>query len=127
MVSVSSDQMVKIHSVVDKIEDKFSLSTLSKNLCIDIHPIGFQIALGFKEGFRVYYYLNNDFKQIYELYCKQCNQVKYSNRGDMLAIMSGNLIMIYDPYTFEKIKEISEHTNVISKSINIRVHVLVGY
>jgi uncharacterized protein (UPF0128 family) len=115
MVSVSSDQMVKIHSVVDKIEDKFSLSTLSKNLCIDIHPIGFQIVLGFKEGFRVYFYLNNDLRQIYEMYCKQCNKVKYSNRGDMLAILSGNMIMIYDPYTFEKIKEISEHTNVISK------------
>jgi uncharacterized protein (UPF0128 family) len=115
MVSVSSDQMVKIHSVVDKVEDKFSLSTLSKNLCIDIHPIGFQIVLGFKEGFRVYFYLNNDLRQIYEMYCKQCNQAKYSNRGDMLAILSGNMIMIYDPYTFEKIKEISEHTNVISK------------
>ena len=117
MVSVSSDQMIKVHSLLPKIEDRFSLSTLSKNLSIDIHPIGFQIALGFKEGFRVYYYLNNDVKQIFETYCKQCNKVKYSNRGDMLVILSGNLILIYDPYTFEKIQEINDHANVISNPL----------
>lgn len=107
--------MIKIHSVVDKIEDKFSLSTMSKNLCIDIHPIGFQIVLGFKEGFRVYFYLNNDLRQIFETYCKQCSQAKYSNRGDMLAVVSENVIMIYDPYTFQKIQTISDHTNTISR------------
>ena len=106
--------MIKIHSVVDKIEDKFSQSTMSKNLCIDIHPIGFQIVLGFKEGFRVYYYLNGDLKQIFETYCKQCSRAKYSNRGDMLAIVSGNDIIIYYPYTFENIQEINAHANTIS-------------
>ena len=106
--------MIKVHSLLDGQKDMFSLYTLSKNLCIDIHPIGFQVTLGFKEGFRVYFLLNDELKQVFENYCKQCMKVKYSKRGDMLAIATGNNIMIYDPFTFQKIADISAHANQIS-------------
>lgn len=114
MVSVASDQTVKVHSVAGKVEAKLSVSTLSKNLCIDVHPVGFQVALGFKEGFRVYFYLGSGLRQVYESYCKQCSRIRYSHRGDMLAVASDNEVAVYDPYTFEKIKSIVEHTNAIS-------------
>ena len=119
IASISSDRLVKFHRLADQHEDIFSLSTMSKNISVDIHPIGFQVALGFKDGFRIFYLLDNALNQVFESYCKQCTQTKYSVRGDMLALASGNYIFVYDPYSFEKIVEINAHANNISQILYV--------
>lgn len=51
----------------------------------------------------MFFISEGDFKEAYESFNKEVRCVSYSQRGDMLATSSGNNIVIYDPYTLERL------------------------
>jgi hypothetical protein len=56
-----------------------------KLLCIDLHPSGHQIAVGFKTGTRLYQKLDNELKLSFEKFGKATITVAYSHGGHILA------------------------------------------
>ena len=69
--------------------------------CIAIHPMGLQLAAGYKDKLKIYYLLEDEVKPAIDFQSKYCFSVKYSNGGQYLAAGSNNVIWIIDPYTFE--------------------------
>lgn len=54
-------------------------------LCIDLHPSGDQIAIGFKTGTRLYQHLDNELKLSFEKFGKATITIAYSYGGHILA------------------------------------------
>ena len=53
--------------------------------CIALHPLSFLAALGFKEGMKLYYVLDDDLKLVYTENMKNCTAVSFSDGGHLLA------------------------------------------
>lgn len=54
-------------------------------LCIDLHPSGDQIAVGFKTGTRLYQLLDNELKLSFEKFGKATITIAYNHGGHLLA------------------------------------------
>jgi WD40 repeat protein len=81
--------------------------------CIAVHPMGLQIAAGFKEKLKIFYLLEDEVKAAIEYVSKICLCAKYSNGGQYLAAANGNLIQIIDPYTFEIKYQLTGHPSFV--------------
>lgn len=109
MAFITADKMIKIVEL-DNIEKELSTTVLIRQgLVMDIHPGGTQLAIGFKEGLKVFFVMECELKEVFESYNKQCYCVKYSTKGDRLAASSSSNIVIYDAYTFEQLQHIPAH------------------
>jgi WD40 repeat protein len=70
---------------------------------VSLHPMGFQLAVGTREGVKIFFIIEDGLKIALEIHGKNCYCVRYSNGGHFLAAGNGNLISIIDPYTFQTI------------------------
>lgn len=62
--------------------------------------MGLQVAVGTREGLKVFYVIENELKIAIEIHGKISICVRYSNGGQFLAAGNGTNITIIDPYTF---------------------------
>lgn len=82
-------------------------------LCIDIHPSGDQIALGFKTGTRLYQHLDNELKLSFEKFGKATITIAYSYGGHILAANSSCYIDIIDPIRLQLLYTLWGHKGVV--------------
>ncbi|CAI2386786.1 unnamed protein product [Moneuplotes crassus] len=68
---------------------------------VSMHPMGFQVAVGTREGVKIFYLIEDGIKLAVEIHGKVCKFLRYSNGGHFLAAGNGNNITIIDPYTFQ--------------------------
>lgn len=113
VVCLGSDRLVKLFNYRNEEEELASLTLLRDGLCIDIHPTGLQIAVGFKEGLKIFYATIGEMRETVEKVGKECSCVRYSSRGDMLAASSGGSVVIYDPFSMEQIASLVAHATSI--------------
>jgi len=74
----------------------------NSSICMDMHPLGMQVAIATKECLRIYYLLEGDLTPTYENFNKNyCTALAYSSRGQYLAAAFHLDFCIFDPYTFE--------------------------
>lgn len=106
---LGSDRLLKIFNFKNEEEELASLTLLRNGLCVDIHPTGLQLAVGFKEGLKIFYATNGELRETVEKVGKECCCLKYSLRGDMLAASSSGSIIIYDPFSMEQIISLVAH------------------
>ena len=106
---LSADRLVKIIDYSTEDKELNSTYLIRRGLSLDIHPSGNQCTIGFNEGLKVFFLSEGEFKEAFESYNKQCICVKYSKRGDMLATSSCNNLIIYDPFSLEKIIFLQAH------------------
>lgn len=106
---LSADRLVKIIDYSTEDKELNSTYLIRRGLSLDIHPSGNQCTIGFNEGLKVFFLSEGEFKEAFESYDKQCICVKYSKRGDMLATSSCNNLIIYDPFSLEKIMFLQAH------------------
>lgn len=91
---------------------EFSKYEFSKHeLSFDIHPLGLQVAIGFKEGLKIYFLVEGEINPAYENFERACHAVSYSSRGHLLAIGYGSEIHLIDPYSFDHLKKFKQHSN----------------
>lgn len=108
IVGLSRDKFLKVMNYQNR-DEISSIVLPRKALCLDIHPSGFQIAVGFKEGLKIYFSTVAEIKEVNEKIGKECLSIKYSERGDFLGATSGNLILVIDPYSTEVIFQFQMH------------------
>jgi hypothetical protein len=58
-----------------------------------------------------------------ELPIKQCREVRFSNGGQYFAAVNGNVITIYDFYTFERLADMRGHNGKVSCKLPLLEHV----
>lgn len=76
----------------------------SNNICMDMHPLGMQVAIATKDCLKIYYMVEGDMTPAYENYNKNfCTALAYSSRGQYLAAAFHLDVWIIDPYSFELI------------------------
>ena len=76
----------------------------NSNICMDMHPLGMQVAIATKECLKIYYMVEGEMTPAYENYNKNfCTALSYSSRGQYLAAAFHLDIWIIDPYSFELI------------------------
>ena len=113
MACLAEDRSIKLIETAKTGKDPLSAMLIRQGLAMDMHPGGRQCAIGFKEGLKIYFVLEGELKEVFESYSKLCYCVKYSAKGDRLAVSSANSIIIYDAYTFEMMQNISAYASNI--------------
>ena len=90
-------------------------------LCLSLHPLSIQVAIGFSEGIRVYYILDDVLRIGRYDNAKDCTAIAYSDGGNLLAASNNTNnnnhfdIHIYNSYTFEKVMELNGHTSPLKE------------
>ncbi|CAI2387801.1 unnamed protein product [Moneuplotes crassus] len=82
-------------------------------LCINLHPSGSQIAVGFKTGTRLYQQLDNELKLSFEKFGKATITIAYSHGGHLLAANSSCYIDIIDPIRLQMLYTLWGHKGVV--------------
>ena len=78
--------------------------------------MGNQIAVGFKDGIKMYYIMLQEIVQACDITTKASEAMKYSTGGHLLAVAAGDSVYIINPITYEAIRSITKHPGII-KSI----------
>jgi len=58
-----------------------SIKSKENIYCIAIHPMGLQLAVGFKEKLKIFYLLEDEVKVAIDFQTKICQSARYSNGG----------------------------------------------
>ena len=117
IVCLGNDRLLKLFNYKNEEEELASLSLLRNGLCVDIHPTGLQLAVGFKEGLKVFSATIGELRETVEKVGKECCCVRYSSRGDTLAASSGGSVIIYDPFSMEQIISLVAHATSIKSML----------
>ena len=80
---------------------------------VSIHPMGLQLAVGTREGIKVFYIIEDEIKLGLEIHGKMWLWIRYSNGGHYIAAGNGSSISIIDPYTFETIYTLIGHPSTV--------------
>jgi WD40 repeat protein len=105
-----SDRLLKLFNYRGDEEELASITLMRNGLCLDMHPTGVQMAVGFNEGLKVFFVTGFELKECFENFNKQCRCVRYSARGDLLAASCGGSISIFDPFSMEKLHVLQAHS-----------------
>jgi len=89
-------------------------------LCLSLHPLSIQVAIGFSEGIRVFYILDDVLRLGRYDNAKDCTAIAYSDGGNLLAASSNSnnnhySIQIYNSYTFEMVMELDGHAGPLKE------------
>ena len=119
--SLGEDKYMKFWEYGQEFKGIFSEYFHEIPLCLCLHPLSIQVAVGFREGVRVYYILDDVLRFGYYDNVKDCTAIAYSDGGNLLAAShhSNNhyLIHIYNSYNFEKIMVLDGHTGLLREII----------
>jgi WD40 repeat protein len=131
IASVGEDKYLRIWEYSIKNSDTILTSSLSSDIIdtqykqlssyfskevmnsVSVHPMGLQLAVGTREGVKIFYIIEDGIKICLEIHGKQCLWVKYSNGGHFLAAGNGNNISIIDPYTYETLFTLIGHPSTV--------------
>ena len=110
LVTVGDDSYLRIWHYVTEwkgvIEHKFPEHALS----VGMHPQGSQIAVGFKDSFKVFFVLDDELFPIIDQAVKMCFAVTYSPGGRYIAANNGGTVFILSPYTLSIVASYASHS-----------------
>lgn len=117
--TLSSDKSVKLWNFSADHKLQLSFHFHEEEQAFDIHPLCLQCAIGFKEGLKIYFMLEEDLKCTYEYFSKPCTALKYSEGGHYLAAGYAiqNVIHIMDSYSMVTIKSLNGHSSNVKELI----------
>jgi hypothetical protein len=78
-----------------------------------MHPHAAQIALGFREGLKVFYPIEDELRLVLNESLKACHAVAYNDTGSVLAVGNNNVINLYGAYNFELTGQFTGHPSPI--------------
>jgi len=104
MATLSGDKTLKFWNYTASEKQLFSFDFIINEQCFDLHPLLIQCTVGFKEGIKIFFLLENDLKIAYESYSKSCKAIKYSEGGHLMAVGFASQIHIISPYRLKTVK-----------------------
>ena len=75
--------------------------------------MGLSLALGMREGFRIFNLICNKMIIAYESMGRTALAISYANGGHLLAVSQGSSISLIDCYTFEHVFSLSGHPSAV--------------
>ncbi|XP_046388755.1 cilia- and flagella-associated protein 57 isoform X2 [Ischnura elegans] len=77
--------------------------------CIDLHPTGLHIIIGFSDKLRFMNVLIDDLKEVREIAIRKCNECAFSSNGHLFAATNSSNINVYSTLTFEQLLTFKGH------------------
>lgn len=82
--------------------------------CIDLHPSGLQVVVGFTDKLRLMNLLVDTIRAVKEFPIRSCSVCKFSHGGDVFAAVQGNVVQLYSTYTFKNVGSLKGHNGKIT-------------
>lgn len=117
IVTVGQDCFLRVWNLEEHRSCFVSSAMPSMPLCVAMHPIGFQVAVGFVDKVKFYYLTNQGLASSVEHLTKETRAVEYSRTGQYLAAGSGMSVLIINAYTLKYLYTLNGHLGII-KGIN---------
>ncbi|XP_071455060.1 cilia- and flagella-associated protein 57 [Hetaerina americana] len=77
--------------------------------CIDLHPTGLHVVIGFSDKLRFMNVLIDDLKEVREISIRKCNECAFSSSGHLFAATYSSNINIYSTLTFDLLYSFKGH------------------
>ncbi len=120
LASCGNDNTIRIWNLDTRECILSEKSDIDEPQTVAIHPLGFQIAVGYKDKLVMYYVLVDGLKAYRELQCRSpIRCVRFSEGGQYLAAVCGNTISVYrtyqhcNTYTFSLVTSFIGHVGAI--------------
>ncbi len=85
-------------------------------LSLSLHPLGFQIVVGFVTRMRLFVITGEDLIEEHKFPVKSCRSVHFSHAGHYIAAVVGNHIQIYSSVSHELVGTLKGHTGQIKSA-----------
>jgi len=115
IITCSTDKSVRVWNYVDSTSDIVKVF-LEEAHSVSLHPTGLYALVGFSDKLKLLNVLMDDIRPYKEFNVRSCREARFSNGGQYFAALHGNVIQIYDTWTFENIGNLKGHNGKI-KSI----------
>ncbi|KAJ3142003.1 Cilia- and flagella-associated protein 57, partial [Physocladia obscura] len=112
LASCSTDRSVRIWNYMTG-ELELCKYFPEEAMSIAIHPSGLYLIIGFGDKLRVMNILIDDFRLFKEVSIRACREVCFSNGGHFFAAVYGNMIQLYNFWTFENISILKGHNGKV--------------
>lgn len=108
VASCGIDRTVRVWNYLEKtvvLMREFSEVPLS----LSFHPSGLHLLVGFSDKLRLMNLLMDDIRTYKEFPIKACKECRFSNGGQYFAAANGNVVQVFQTYTFECILTLRGH------------------
>ncbi|KAJ1461241.1 hypothetical protein M885DRAFT_611963 [Pelagophyceae sp. CCMP2097] len=112
VVTCGLDRSVRVWNYLDhncELVKHFSEDPFS----VAFHPSGLHVIVGFSDKLRLLNLLMDDLRVYREVPIKLCRECCFSNGGQYFAAVNGNIIMIFDFYSCEKLQDLRGHNSKV--------------
>ena len=112
LISLGEDNL-KVFNHTNEWNTHSTFEFQEQPICIDLHPSGDQIAVGFKTGTRLYQRLDSELKLAFEKFGKATITICYNRGGSILAASNALYIDIIDPVRLQLLYTLWGHKGVV--------------
>ena len=113
LVTIGEDQHLRLWHKTTYWQGQIDHRFQENPLAVAIHPGGTQLAVGFKETFKVFAVLEDSLLSELDIVVKSCYAVAYSAGGKYLAANNGGAVTLYSPYTLRIIATLAGHSSPV--------------
>jgi WD40 repeat protein len=82
-------------------------------MTVALHPLGYFLAIGFADKFRVFHILMNELQLFREFSIRGVRVLKFSHGGHFLAAGNGKLVLIFASSTLRRIATLRGHSSLV--------------
>lgn len=113
LVTIGEDQHLRLWHKTTYWQGQIDHRFQENPLAVAIHPSSTQLAVGFKETFKVFAVLEDSLLSELDIVVKSCYAVAYSAGGKYLAANNGGAVTLYSPYTLRVITTLAGHSSPV--------------
>ena len=82
-------------------------------MTVALHPLGYYLAIGFADKFRVFHILMSELQLFREFSIRGVRVLKFSHGGHFLAAANGKLVLIFAASTLKRIATLRGHSSIV--------------
>eukprot|EP00400_MALV-I_sp_L67-5_P001165 gene1165-930_t len=82
-------------------------------ITVGLHPLGYYLAIGFADKFRVFHILMNELQLFREFSIRGVRVLKFSHGGHLLAAANGKLVLIFQSSTLKRVATLRGHQSAV--------------
>lgn len=115
VATVGSDHHIRIWTYFNsKVRQSFGFLFELQLMALALHPVGHQLAVGSKEGFKIFYITEKKIVPAMDVRGKVCMVLQYSNGGHWLAAGYDQQVCLVDPNRLEVKFVLGSHIGAVT-------------
>ncbi|KAI9224597.1 WD40-repeat-containing domain protein [Blastocladiella britannica] len=112
IVTCSADRSVRVWNYMDA-SSELVKQFAEESYSVAFHPSGLYILVGFADKLRLMNLLIDDIRAFREFPVRGCREARFSNGGQYFAAVHGNVILVYNTWTFECLGTLKGHNGKV--------------